>query len=77
MTLLDDTNEWEPEEITLKYKVYKDLLAKVASYPDIIKSLTENGTHILVKQNSGPGSKEAYALITRNDFEKIRHQFNM
>jgi hypothetical protein len=77
MNILDDTNEWEPKEITLEYSVYKALLAKITSYPDIIKSLTEDGTHVLLKQNGGQPGKETFALISKDKFDQVKHQFNM
>ena len=77
MNILDDTNEWEPKEITLDYKVYKALLAKITSYPDIIKLLTEDGTHVLVKQNGGQAGRETYALIPKATFDKAKQQFNL
>lgn len=74
MNILDEHNEYEPKEITLDFKVYKKLLENVADYPKIMKQLTEQGTHVLLKSvNNGD---TVYALAPREKFEQNRHRFN-
>ena len=73
MNILEDHNEWEPKEITLDYKVYKDLLSKVADYPTIIKQLTEDKSHVLVK--SLESHKDVYALVTVEKFNEYSQRF--
>ncbi len=74
MNILDEQNEWAPKEVTLDYQVYKGLLDKITSYPDVIKTLTEDGTHVLIKQVS-PNGTITYALVTKEKFQQVQHQF--
>lgn len=74
MNILEDHNEWEPTTITLDYKVYKDLLNKVADYPKIMKQLEENGTHTLLKLDKG-SQGIVYAIVDNNVFKNNIHQF--
>ncbi len=74
MNILEEHNEWEPKEITLDYKVYKDLLSKVVDYPIIIKQLTEDRTHTLLKTVNG--STTVYALVDNEKFGQHKHKFN-